>query len=432
MSRRCSGIFAFWVALLLTSSLVWANGSESEADLRFSVLINKGAPLFIHYCSHCHGIAGDGDGYNAEYLDKEPAELSDQEFLAKKSNEQIYKIINLGGRGVRKSHLMPPFGHTLSEEELWSLVAYVRFLSGDTSHPVVLPEGILTTRPTVPQETAEAPLSDFSQWFLENGDEPAIHDQGEKLFRKKKSCLACHQVNEDEGEGEEGGIVGPDLSRSGFSYTPEWLYTWIGNPQHVKPDTKMPNMGLEKEEGRAITAYLSKMMGEGLTEEWSEYLEEKGDPESGKKLFFGPEGKASCSKCHRVNGAGGRVGPELSWVGSSRTTPFLLESILDPKMVITSGYASVLILTKKGKFVSGVKTNEDDSSIDLFNNEGQSLRILKVDIRKFKTQKISIMPGNFIDILTLQETRNLLAFLETLKLFQAKGTGNAEISKTKD
>ncbi len=418
-------MLVFWVALLLTGSLVWASGSESEADIRFSALINKGEPLFLHYCSHCHGIAGDGDGYNAEYLDKEPAELSDREFVAKKSNEQIYKIIDLGGRGVRKSHLMPAFGRTLSEEELWSLVAYVRFLAGDTSHPVASPEAVQTTRPIVPQETAEA-LSDFSQWFLERSEEPSILGQGEKLFKKKKSCLACHQVD------DEGGIVGPDLSRSGFSYTPEWLYTWMGNPQHVKPDTKMPNVGLAKEEGQAITAYLSKMMGAGLLGEWSEYLEEKGDPEAGEKLFFDPEGKADCSKCHRVNGAGGRVGPELSWVGSSRTTPFLLESILDPKMVITSGYASVLILTNKGKFISGVKTNEDDSSIDLVNNEGLSLRILKMDIRKFKTQKISIMPGNFIDILTLQETRNLLAFLETLKLFRARGTGDAEISKTKD
>jgi len=413
------------VAFLLTSSFVWANGSESEADIHFSALIKKGEPLFIHYCSHCHGIAGDGDGYNAEYLDKEPAELSDHEFLAKKSNEQIYKIIDLGGRGVRKSHLMPSFGHTLSEEELWSLVAYVRFLSGDTSHLVTSPEGVLTTRPTGPQETIEA-LSDFSRWFLESGEEPSILGQGEKLFKKKKSCLACHQVD------DEGGIVGPDLSRSGFSYTPEWLYTWMGNPQHVKPDTKMPNVGLAKEESQAITAYLSKMMGEGLTEEWSEYLKEKGDAEAGEKLFFDLEGKANCSKCHRVNGSGGKVGPELSWVGSSRTLPFLLESILDPKVVITSGYASVLILTNKGKFISGVKTNEDGSSIDLVNNEGLSLRILKVDIRKFKTQKISIMPGNFKDILNLQETRNLLAFLETLKLFEVSKTEGVEILTIKD
>ena len=41
-----------------------------------------------------------------------------REFVSKKTNEQIYKIIDLGGGGVRKSHLMPSFGHTLSQEEL--------------------------------------------------------------------------------------------------------------------------------------------------------------------------------------------------------------------------------------------------------------------------------------------------------------------------
>ena len=150
------------MAFILTHSLVWASGSESEADVRFSVLVKKGEPLFSHYCAHCHGIQGDGDGYNAEYLDKEPAELSDREFVAKKTNEQIYKIINLGGVGVRKSHLMPAFGRTLSDEELWSLVAYVRFLAGDLSHPVASPAGVPTVRPISPKDTVEV-LSAFSQ-----------------------------------------------------------------------------------------------------------------------------------------------------------------------------------------------------------------------------------------------------------------------------
>ena len=56
---------------------------------------------------------------------------------------------------------------------------------------------------------------------------------------------------------------------------------------------------------------------------------------------------------------------------------------------------------------------------------------LKTLGKKFKTQKISIMPGNFKDILTLEETRNLLAFLETLKIFRARETKSEDASAIK-
>jgi len=304
---------------------------------------------------------------------------------------------------------MPVFGHTLSEKEIWSLVAYVRYLSGDTEHRVLLPENTPDTRPASPPGAHE-PLSHFTNWFASKGKDQALIDRGEILFRKRKSCFACHQLE------DEGGVIGPDLSRAGFSYTPEWIFTWVGNPQSVKPESRMPNLGLSNEECRAITVYLTSFKSEGIDKKWEAYLASVGDPVKGKKLFFDSEGKANCGKCHTVNGEGGKVGPTLSFVGTSRTKEFLLESILKPKAVITSGYSSILILTKKGKFITGVKRNEDDSSIDLIDKEGKFLHISKDEIKKFKTQKISIMPGNFKDILTKDEVRDLLAYLSALKI----------------
>jgi putative heme-binding domain-containing protein len=393
-------LLCFWTA----TAVVASPGSEKS-----NPLVSQGRTLFQHYCAVCHGVSGDGDGYNAEQLDKEPAELSDKKFVAKKSDSQIYRVIKFGGQGVKKSHLMPVFGHTLSEEEIWSLVAYVRYLAEDKDHPVTIPENPSKTRPASPPLPHDA-LSVFSDWYSKNGHDASLIDQGEKLFRKKKSCFACHQLEED-----EGGLVGPDLSRAGFSYTPEWIFTWLGNPQRIKPQSKMPNLGLSNEECRAITVFLASLKGEGLKKKWNAYLTTAGDPIKGKKLFSDSEGKANCGKCHAVNGQGGKVGPQLSFVGTSRTQAFLLESILNPKAVITSGYSSVLILTKKGKFITGVKLNEDDSSIDLMDKEGNALHIAKDDIKKFKTQKISIMPGNFKDILSQDDIRHLLAYLSTLK-----------------
>ena len=392
-------LFCFWVAVV----------NASPKNGKMSTLVSQGHLLFQYYCAACHGVSGDGDGYNAEKLDKEPAELSDLKFISKKKDSQIYRVIKFGGHGVKKSHLMPVFGHTLSEEEIWSLVAYVRYLAEDKDHPVTLPDNTPKSRParaSIPHD----PLNVFSDWYSTNGHNASLIEQGEKLFRKKKSCFACHQLE------DEGGLLGPDLSRAGFSYTPEWIFTWIGNPQRIKPQSKMPNLGLNNEECQAITVFLANLRGEGIEKKRDAYLTPSGDPVIGKKLFFDSEGKANCGKCHTVSGQGGKVGPQLSFVGTSRTQAFLLESILNPKAVITSGYSSILILTKKGKFITGVKRNEDDSSIDLMDKEGNALHVSKDEIKKYKTQKISIMPGNFKDILTQDEVRHLLAYLGTLKL----------------
>ena len=409
------------ILFLGPAGLLWAGGNAPAAGEESLRLARRGEPLFRHYCAHCHGVHGDGDGYNAEFLDKDPAELSNPRFNAKRSNERLFRVIKLGGKAVKKSYLMPAFGHTLSEVEIWSLVAYIRLLSGDHDHPVSLPPGASDQRPRFPEDTRQS-IQQFIEWFRGAGQSVELQKQGELLFRDKLACFACHQVD------DEGGRVGPDLSRAGYLYKPEWLYVWIRNPQYARPDTKMPNLGVSEEQARALISYLEGLKGEEeiLPEEWQVYLEGEGDPRRGEQLFFDPEGKAYCAKCHTVQGQGGHVGPDLSYVGTSRTREFLLESILNPKAVITVGFASVLILTRDGKFLTGVKVNEDDQSLDIVNKDGNPVHIEKRLIKKFKTQKISIMPGNFKDILSVQEIRDILAYLSTLTIpplreVQAKG-----------
>ena len=425
MHKNFNKLLILLLVIVLTEAPVWAEESVPQTDGEMSSLARQGGPLFLHYCAHCHGIKGDGDGYNAEHMDKEPAELSSQKLIAKKTNEQIYRVINSGGAGVRKSHLMPGFGHTLSEEEIWSLVAYIRFLAKDSSHPVHLPFTVNISRPAIPSLTP-AYLQAFKAWYSKNGSQSSVIDRGEGLFKKKKSCFACHRVE------DEGGIVGPNLSRAGFSYTPEWIYTWIRSPQTVKRNTKMPTIGLDDQEDREITAFLASLPKERKTfpKEWMVYLDKKGDPKRGETLFFDFNGKAYCAKCHWVKDKGGKVGANLSYVGSSRTLPFLLESILDPAAVITVGFSSLMILTKEGKFLTGIKKGEDATSLRIFTKEGKLMTIPKDRIKKFKTQKISMMPENFKEILSVEEVQDILAFLSSLKISEL--TGNASSGDQED
>ena len=379
-------------------------------------IFERGKHLFQDYCAHCHGKYGDGDGFNAEFLDKDPAELSNPKFQAKRSNEKLFQVISEGGTKVKKSHLMPGFGHTLSEQEIWSLIAFIRHLGKD-GVMVTVPEGVKSKRP-MRSALTRSDMASFSKWFAEKGQEKKQVDAGRLLVMNKKSCLGCHQLN------EEGGRIGPSLNRSSFNYKPEWIYAWISNPQIFRPDTKMPNLGLEPEEARAITSFLVSFQPEKggeeiefeVSEKWKRYFSTKGDAKRGEKIFNDPEGTANCARCHLVKGQGSSVGPELSFVGTSRTREFLLESILDPDAVITSGYKTILILTKDRKFITGIKKNEDDSGFDIVDKNGENRHIPRNMIKKFKTQKISTMPGNFKDLLETQEVADLLAYLGTLTL----------------
>jgi len=414
----------------MPASWAWADEvppppPSTKSALKFAAESER---LFQHYCAHCHGTHGEGDGYNSEFLEKDPADLTDIEFVSKKTNDQIFRTIHQGGAGIRKSHLMPVFGNTLSEEEIWGLVAHIRKLAGDDSHPLTLPLGVMKKARPEPISLTRGHVKAFLQWFLKEKSKDELVSWGRRLFEEKKSCFACHRV------GDEGGKVGPDLTRAGFDYKPEWLFAWVQNPQNMKKKTKMPNLGLRTDEAIAITAFLSTLKGEvsEIPEEWAPYMETTGDPKRGEALFYDPDGKANCVKCHWILGKGGKVGANLSMVGSSRTLPFLLESILDPTAVITVGFSSMMVLTKEKKFITGIKKGEDDSSLTIFTKEGTLITIPKERIKKFKVQKLSMMPSNYKDILTVREIQDLLAYLNTLQPPILKNLGSPELDSEEE
>lgn len=140
----------------------------------------------------------------------------------------------------------------------------------------------------------------------------------------------------------------------------------------------------------------------------------QGDPKEGEKIFFDPDSPTPCAKCHTVKGQGGKVGPELTNVAGSRTAQDIVESVLEPSKQIASGFEPFLVETKAGDFITGVKKGEDAESFEILDDQGEIRKIPKADIQAIVPQKISIMPGNFREILTMEQFHNLMAFLLTL------------------
>lgn len=85
--------------------------------------------VYKFYCAQCHGLAGKGDGPNVtKDFPVSPRNFTDAGEMNKLSNADIKNVILDGGPSVGKSPMMPPWGKTLTDEEVDGLVGYLRVL----------------------------------------------------------------------------------------------------------------------------------------------------------------------------------------------------------------------------------------------------------------------------------------------------------------
>jgi mono/diheme cytochrome c family protein len=86
----------------------------------------RGKELFLENCSPCHGDNGDGRGPAAVGLTPPPANLASPELVPRLSDGYLFYRLTQGKRGSA----MPAFNHSLSEDERWAIVTYLRGLAG--------------------------------------------------------------------------------------------------------------------------------------------------------------------------------------------------------------------------------------------------------------------------------------------------------------
>ncbi|MBI3858003.1 MAG: HEAT repeat domain-containing protein [Planctomycetes bacterium] len=140
---------------------------------------------------------------------------------------------------------------------------------------------------------------------------------------------------------------------------------------------------------------------------------EKGDALAGREIFLGK--KAGCTACHTVAGQGGKVGPDLSKIGSIRVGRDLLEAIVFPSATFARGFEPFLIRTKDGAIYDGLVSRETPDALYLFTAERVEKRIPRTSVELIQQSKVSIMPQGLDNQLTREEMRNLISFLVSLK-----------------
>lgn len=309
-------------ALLAVAAVAGAAG----CSLFQSEQVAKGQKLYAHYCMHCHGEHGQqNEGYNwGQMPDPRPKDLSNKGEMSTFKDEEIFGTVSRDMKDTTPEvgdkigddefavPTMPTFKYTLSEEEIWAIVAYVRTLHGTKltynveARKKELQDQFQTAQQKADQakqvleaaekkadeeaekkgvevedaatakeqeanvaaakelEAAKTAVANFiarpklaavqrPDLTMAETETARLAETGKRLYSNKYGCNACHRV------GDAGGLVGPALDRAGFRLNSTWVYRWIKYPQSMKPETRMPNLGISDPDAKALAMYLTTL-----------------------------------------------------------------------------------------------------------------------------------------------------------------------------
>jgi len=132
------------------------------------------------------------------------------------------------------------------------------------------------------------------------------------------------------------------------------------------------------------------------------------DTQIGKKQFAD-----RCAICHKLGDQGKVVGPQLEGVGA-RGAARLSEDILWPDRNVDEAFRMTILLLESGESVSGLVSDRTAESLLLTDQTGKQRRILLSEIEQEKRSKLSLMPGNFDELMTDSEFASLIGFLRSV------------------
>jgi cytochrome c oxidase cbb3-type subunit 3 len=230
------------------------------------------------------------------------------------------------------------------------------------------------------------------------------------------SCVACHGLD------GRGGERAPDIAtRSEVQQLSDDALLHL--IQDGVAGTGMPAFrALGTAQIRAVVSHLRNLQGQATATQLP------GDPERGKKLFFGGSvvGTPGCSQCHMANGVGGFIGPDLSSYAGARSADEIRSMITDPDKNLDPRKRPVVVTTINGKKQTGLARNEDNFSLQLLGLDGAFHLFAKAKLRSIEYQTRSLMPADYGTRLSRQELDDLVSYVMTIARTDSKQTAGKE------
>jgi mono/diheme cytochrome c family protein len=148
--------------------------------------------------------------------------------------------------------------------------------------------------------------------------------RGQRLVQELR-CLGCHKV------GEEGGTVGPDLSQEGAQVQSRWLFAFLQEPRTLRPlqGGRMPTFALRPQDSLALTEYFMALTSEPFPYDRPPEVRLAAAAAAATEKTYKRD--LGCHACHRRDGAGGAVGPDLTALGQRLKTHWVARWLENPQ-----------------------------------------------------------------------------------------------------
>ena len=293
-----------WEQPILPIRFIQAScGTCHSADLPQTPQLTRGRELLGELnCQGCHRLPGI----------ERPAMLGHDltKIGTKVSREWIYKWLKeprtivdkdgnvaVNGYETEEEPRMPKF--RLTETELRGLSGYLSVQKARAGAPYKIDARVVTA------------------W----SKNPDLIPQGELRFRQM-FCSTCHSLAVIRA-GETkliGGDIGPELTKVGSKVNPDWLVTWLRDPQGYLPHTRMPRYGWSDEDLFKVTQYITTKLTDSDLLTGVPQLGQPTEDEIqlGHRLFL----EKGCASCHVIEGLNPQkdFGPDLSAIGGKNAS----------------------------------------------------------------------------------------------------------------
>jgi nitric oxide reductase subunit C len=228
MEKKAARNFFIWGTVICTAVFIWLTidthtsiPKRTNTDKLTDEVVQGKRVWHKHNCNDCHTILGIGGYYSPD----------------------VTKTYSTRGETWLKAFLRNPEStdpqrrkmpnQNLSDDEIKKLIVFLKWVDAiDTNQWPPKPITVAKTTGVALEETARPLL-------------------GKNLYNQSR-CDLCHQI------GGHGGIIGPDLSKVGSKYDPQWLAKKIKDPKSVNPTTQMPAYPqLSDNEIEALVSFLT-------------------------------------------------------------------------------------------------------------------------------------------------------------------------------